>query len=120
MENVTGTVTVQRPGRNLPIAERWLSVGMGILTALYGLRQKDASGLGLLVAGGYFLYRGVTGRCRVYSILGIGDRADSDVAPVEGMPPSVKKGDEVTESSWESFPSSDPPSWTMGRERDDA
>lgn len=119
MEKVTGTVTVQRPGANLPIVERWLSVSIGSLAALYGLRHKNAFGLGLLAAGGYLFYRGVTGRCHVYALIGPGDGTDADLTPVEGMPPSVERGDEVTESSWESFPTSDPPSWTTGREKDD-
>jgi len=118
MEEITGTMTIKNPGRNLPATERWLSAVMGIVAALYGLREKDAPSLGLLAAGGYLLYRGVTGRCPLYELLGDYDRADGDLAPVEETPPaSVKKGDEVTESSWESFPTSDPPSWTTGREQ---
>lgn len=119
MEKVTGSVTVERPGMNLPIGERWLSAVMGLLATLYGLRQKDALGLGLLAAGGYLLYRGVTGRCHVYALLDLGDRTNGNLTPVEATPPSVVRGDKVTESSWESFPTSDPPSWTTGREEDD-
>jgi len=116
MEHLTGTVTVERPGRTLPIAERWLSAVMGILSAMYGLKQRDAAGLGLLVAGGYLLYRSVTGNCPIYEWLGVYSRSD-DVAPVEETPPaSIERGDKVTESSWESFPTSDPPSWTLDRE----
>lgn len=118
MEKVTGTVTVQRPGTNLPIVERWLSAAMGVLVALYGLRQKSAFGLGLLTAGGYLLYRGVTGRCHIYALIGLGDATDAAL-PVEQTPTSVEEGDEVTESSWASFPTSDPPSWTTGREKAD-
>lgn len=117
MEKVTGTLSVQRPGSALAITERWLSAVMGALATLYGLRQKGTLGFGMLAAGGYLLYRGVTGRCHVYEMLGVTGRADDDLAPVEKKPPSVRKGDEVTESSWESFPTSDPPSWTLGREQ---
>lgn len=118
MERITGSVTVEGPGAHLPMIERWLSAGVGILAALFGLRQKGSFGLSLLAAGGYLLYRGVTGRCRVYELLGFRGRADSDLTPVKDKPPSVVEGDKVTESSWESFPTSDPPSWTTGREDD--
>ena len=117
MERVTGTLTVQRPGSTLPATERWLSVVMGLLAALYGLRNKDALGVGMLAAGGYLLYRGVSGRCHVYEMLGVTDRSDGDLAPVEETPTSVREGDEVIESSWESFPTSDPPSWTLDRDQ---
>lgn len=117
MEKVTGTMTVQRPGSTLPVSERWLSAVIGLLTTLYGLRQKGSLGFGMLAAGSYLLYRSVTGRCHVYELLGVTGRPDEDLAPVEKKPPSVRKGDEVTESSWESFPTSDPPSWTLGREQ---
>lgn len=115
MEKITGTVTIQRPGASLAAAERWLSIVMGILASIYGLRQKDAPGMGLFVAGAYLLYRGLRGRCHIYDFLGVHDGSDPDLAPVEETPPSVRQGDEVTESSWESFPTSDPPSWTRGR-----
>lgn len=119
MKKLSGTVTVQRPGVNLPVTERWLSAVMGVLSALYGLRKSGPLGLGLIAAGSYLLYRGVAGRCHIYEILGIYGRSGDDLAPVEETPPAVRKGDEVTESSWESFPTSDPPSWTLGRERDE-
>lgn len=120
MENSTGTVTVQSPGRTLPTIERWLSAVMGTLGAIAGLKQRDATSLVLLAASGYLLYRSVTGRCPIYEFLGVHGRSDDDLTPVEETPPSsVKKGDKVTESSWESFPTSDPPSWTLGRDQDE-
>lgn len=115
MEKMKGTVSIQRPETNLRGVERGLSIIMGFVASIYGLRQKDAFGLGMLVSGGYLLYRGLSGRCWIYNFLGVNGRSGPDLAPVEETPPSVRRGDKVTESSWESFPTSDPPSWTTGR-----
>lgn len=56
---------------NVGPAERLASlVGGGILAA-YGLSRGKASGMALALAGGALAYRGFTGHCSTYSLLGI-------------------------------------------------
>jgi hypothetical protein len=105
---------------NVEAGERWLSLMGGAVLAIIGLGQKSAAGLVLALAGGYLVYRGARGHCYVYELLGIGPDIDETMLPADApLPPGLDEGDEVLESSWESFPTSDAPSWTMGRERTD-
>ena len=57
--------------QNVGETERLISsVGGGAL-ALYGLARRDTVGLLLAAVGGFALYRGATGHCPGYSLLGI-------------------------------------------------
>lgn len=110
---LTGTVE-----KNVGMTERRISGICGAVMTLAGLSRKSVGGLLTALGGAYLLYRGLKGHCFVYDLLGINSAAKTTLrSPNEPPPPSVERGDEVTESSWESFPTSDPPSWTMGRER---
>jgi uncharacterized membrane protein len=61
--------------------ERWLSmVAGGVLTA-YGLRQRKTPGGAAALAGAALLYRGATGYCDIYKVLGV-DRAGGEVTGV--------------------------------------
>lgn len=105
---------------NVDEGERWLSAIAGVLLVIVGLGKKSPLGVLLGLAGGYLLYRGASGHCFVYELMGKVPSATVDMLPADAkLPPSVDYGDEVVESSWESFPTSDPPSWTMGREREE-
>lgn len=60
-------------GRNVNISgtERWISsVGGGALAA-YGVMRRSLVGVALALAGGYLIYRGVSGHCPTYTVLGV-------------------------------------------------
>ena len=56
---------------NLSYAERSLSAVAGGLLLVHAIRRRPSSGLMSLAVGAGLLYRGLTGRCPLYSKLGI-------------------------------------------------
>lgn len=111
---------------NLEKNERLLSAGAGLALVAKGLLRIPLTAVALVAAGGYLLYRGVSGHCWGYELLGINravqfpekKQAQQQTQPgaVPATPPAgVSEEDEVVEASWESFPASDPPAWTTGR-----
>lgn len=56
---------------NISQAERWGSVIAGSALAVIGLSRRSAGGVGLALAGGALMQRGITGHCHVYDLLGI-------------------------------------------------
>src|SRR5207245_4932730 len=64
--------------------ERWASILGGGMLALYGLSRRSWGGLALAAVGGMLVERGVAGRCRCYSALGIStaDRPQGPMASV--------------------------------------
>jgi uncharacterized membrane protein len=56
---------------NVGTLERLGSVATGSVLIAYALRRRAPAGLGAAAAGGLLLYRGSTGRCPVYSGLGV-------------------------------------------------
>src|SRR3712207_1078470 len=77
-EGVVSSQTVprsqQQVGRkqvNISDTERWLtSIGGGALTT-YGLMRKSWPGAALAVAGGYMVYRSMSGYCPTYNALSV-------------------------------------------------
>jgi hypothetical protein len=109
--------------------ERWLSMAVGACLAAYGLSRLRLRALAALGVGSYLVYRGSTGRCplgeQVNQRLGDGAWAEqkswgtplaegwsgeAEPAPVEER--SLSKVDCIDEAAMESFPASDPPSYT--------
>ncbi|MBW3625473.1 MAG: DUF2892 domain-containing protein, partial [Armatimonadetes bacterium] len=56
---------------NVGVPERWVALLGGGAMMTYGLSRKTPGGLGLTLAGGALLYRGVTGHCPLYEAMGV-------------------------------------------------
>lgn len=88
---------------NVGETERALSVAGGGALLGAGLKKGGAGGLLLLLAGGALVQRGLTGHCAIYDALG-----KSTAGPSERERADAR----VEEADLESFPASDPPSFT--------
>ena len=60
-----------REGRNISVAERWLSMAGGAGLAAYGLRKGRLPGWTLAGLGVWLVRRGMTGHCDTYQMLGV-------------------------------------------------
>ena len=71
---------------NVASPERWASAIGGGALAVYGLTRRSPGGLLLSVLGAGMLYRGATGHCNVYEVLGVSTatsrEGDARSAPV--------------------------------------
>lgn len=91
-------------------SERWLSAILGGMLVISSLRRRDlTAGAAFALGGSALVYRGFTGHDGFFQALGglIRDR-------LAGSPPAAmtEEWSEVDETSAESFPASDAPSWT--------
>jgi hypothetical protein len=95
---------------NIGESERLVSLLVGGLLALVGLRRLSLPALGLALGGGYLLYRGLTGHCAAYKALDIStakSRLRFDEAYHEQPESTIDTGDLQDEAVWETFPASD-------------
>jgi len=67
---------------NVNIPERWISIVAGSAMAAYGLARRRVSGMALAGLGSAIVWRGVSGHCQLYQVLGVStngrETADDD------------------------------------------
>ena len=96
--------------RNVSDWERVASGLGGAALVAYALARPSLLGTLLGIGGALMLERGVTGQCMLYRSLGIDTRGRRE-RPAERSWVT----DAIERASEESFPASDPPSWTPHR-----
>jgi uncharacterized membrane protein len=70
----------QTPAGNVGTLERWASLLGGAALLAYGLKRRSLGGVALAVLGGGLAYRGLTGYCQLYQVLGIDTAKDGGEA----------------------------------------
>lgn len=96
---------------NVGTTERVASVAIGGALAAAGLKCRSMGGALLALAGGALVHRGATGHCGVYHAYGLSTAEGEQGRPDPALPNGTL-ADPVDEASTESFPASDPPSFT--------
>jgi hypothetical protein len=95
-------------GINVGSGERIGSFLAGAVLIGRALSRPTTGRIAAGIGGAVLLARAITGHCGVYEKLGIGGSAEQ-AAPRRRR---ARRQDAVQEASEESFPASDPPSWT--------
>lgn len=102
--------------KNVGTTERWLSILGGAALIMRGMHRPSMMNALLGLGGVGLVYRGVTGFCPAYEALGIdhSEEAGTGRRPLPALEGSGRRSirDEIEKASEDSFPASDPPSWT--------
>jgi hypothetical protein len=92
---------------NVGTAERIGSAVAGAVLVARAVAHPSLARMILAVGGAALLQRGLTGHCSLYRQLGIDTAGEPRQAPLNAV-----GDDPVVCASEDSFPASDPPSWT--------
>ena len=93
-------------GMNVGDAERIGSTIAGLVLISRAVAKPTIGRIALGFAGAMLLQRGLTGHCSLY------DALDIDTMGARHRPRNAVGDDPVVSASEDSFPASDPPSWT--------
>lgn len=93
-------------GTNIGTAERIGSAALGALLVGRALLRPSIGRVILGLGGAALIQRGLSGYCGLYQSLGV------NTANPDYLRRISRQDDAVEEASEESFPASDPPSWT--------